>query len=203
MRIRRWRTEATNNTWVAKSNAAKTLIDAGGEFAVVLEAVGLPEIEFDQAKVDREEAAKKAQVEALQAKQASRSLVRSRRRMVRSLRKEVFRLFRLVNSFGADSICVERIHNCLILGEHHVRRNGFKTARPVARLREGRTDWYRIENRPPSKAKVYIYDEIGYVGVSAQDFVGTSTRSTAAEIELHIDSPGGDVFEVSPSTTAS
>jgi ATP-dependent Clp endopeptidase proteolytic subunit ClpP len=76
-----------------------------------------------------------------------------------------------------------------------VRRNGFKTARPVARLREGRTDWYRIEAKSSAKAKVYIYDEIGYVGVSAQDFVRDINEVTAEEIELHIDSPGGDVFD--------
>jgi HK97 family phage portal protein len=57
--------EANNNALVAKSTAAKTLIEAGGKFESVLEAVGLPEIEFDQEKVDREEASKKAQAEAL------------------------------------------------------------------------------------------------------------------------------------------
>ena len=73
-------------------------------------------------------------------------------------------------------------------------RSWFKTARPVARLREGRTDWYRIENNSSATAKVYIFDEIGYVGVSAQDFVRDLNDIKAQHIELHIDSPGGDVF---------
>lgn len=62
-------------------------------------------------------------------------------------------------------------------------------------MREGRTDWYRIENKAASKASVYIYDEIGYVGVSAQDFVRELNEVRASEIELHLDTPGGDVFD--------
>ena len=62
-------------------------------------------------------------------------------------------------------------------------------------MREGRTDWYRIENNSSATAKVYIYDEIGYVGVSAQDFVRDLNEVKASKIELHIDSPGGDVFD--------
>ena len=42
--------EATNNALVAKSTAAKTLIDAGFDKVSVLEAVGLPEIEVDALK---------------------------------------------------------------------------------------------------------------------------------------------------------
>jgi ATP-dependent Clp endopeptidase proteolytic subunit ClpP len=76
-----------------------------------------------------------------------------------------------------------------------VNRQTFKTARPVARLREGRTDWYRIENSSSPTARVYIYDEIGYVGISAQDFVKDLNEVKAPRIELHIDSPGGDVFD--------
>jgi len=68
-------------------------------------------------------------------------------------------------------------------------------ARPVARLRAGRTDWYRIENSSRTQAKVYIYDEIGYVGVSAQDFVRDLQAINASSIEVHLDTPGGDVFD--------
>jgi hypothetical protein len=50
---------------LSQAQSAKTLTEAGGEFNSVLEAVGLPEIEFDQAKVDRELKAKADQADAL------------------------------------------------------------------------------------------------------------------------------------------
>jgi ATP-dependent protease ClpP protease subunit len=69
-----------------------------------------------------------------------------------------------------------------------VRRNGFKTARPVARLREGRTDWYRIENNASgSMAKVYIYDEIGYVGVFDGVAIYNSIHDHDATVTVIVD----------------
>lgn len=59
--------EATAMMLQAQAHAASFLVQAGGEFTSVLEAVGLPEIEFDQAKVDREAQLKKDQAAALQA----------------------------------------------------------------------------------------------------------------------------------------
>jgi ATP-dependent Clp endopeptidase proteolytic subunit ClpP len=73
-------------------------------------------------------------------------------------------------------------------------RDRLITARPVAKLREGRTDWYRITNQA-GKAEIYIYDEIGYFGVSASDFVEEMKNIDATEIDLHINSPGGEVFD--------
>jgi HK97 family phage portal protein len=57
--------EATAAMMLSQAQSAKTIVEAGGEFNSVLEAVGLPEIEFDQAKVDREEKAKQDQADAL------------------------------------------------------------------------------------------------------------------------------------------
>jgi len=73
-----------------------------------------------------------------------------------------------------------------------------KTARPVAKLRQGRTDWYRIANKAgdgDQPADVYIYDEIGYWGTTAQQFVDDLREITADQINLHLNSPGGDVFD--------
>jgi ATP-dependent protease ClpP protease subunit len=68
--------------------------------------------------------------------------------------------------------------------------------RPTAKLREGRTDWYRIDNHMESdSADIYVYDEIGYWGVTAQDFVTALNAVTASSINLHINSPGGEVFD--------
>ncbi len=42
---------------------------------------------------------------------------------------------------------------------------------------------------------VYLYDEISYWGVTAGDFVATLQGIDTETIDLHINSPGGDVFE--------
>jgi ATP-dependent protease ClpP protease subunit len=72
-----------------------------------------------------------------------------------------------------------------------------KTARPIAQLRQGRTDWFRIENLAGGNtASIYVYDEIGYWGVTASDFVAELSELTGVtQIDLHVNSPGGDVFE--------
>ncbi len=63
--------------------------------------------------------------------------------------------------------------------------------------------WYDIVDKLQAKdgeggefyAEVNIYDEIGMWGVTASDFVKDLTGVGSAEIRLHINSPGGDVFE--------
>lgn len=64
-----------------------------------------------------------------------------------------------------------------------------------ASLRDGRPDWFRISNAAADVAEVYIYDEIGFWGVTAQDFVAQLREVTAPTIHLHLNSPGGDVFD--------
>jgi ATP-dependent protease ClpP protease subunit len=72
----------------------------------------------------------------------------------------------------------------------------FKTARPLAKLREGRADWYRITNRADTGVTdLYIYDEIGYFGVTAADLVNDLRGISGSEIELHLNTPGGEVFD--------
>jgi ATP-dependent Clp endopeptidase proteolytic subunit ClpP len=70
-----------------------------------------------------------------------------------------------------------------------------KIARPVAKLRQGRTDWYRIENKASDAADVYIYDEIGYWGITAQDFVRDLQDIKTSAITLHLNTPGGEVYD--------
>ena len=55
--------------------------------------------------------------------------------------------------------------------------------------------WFEIKNSAAPTAEVWIYDEIGYYGVSAADFSRELRDITASTIELHISSPGGDVFD--------
>ena len=72
--------------------------------------------------------------------------------------------------------------------------NRVRTARQIVNLRQGRNDWYRIENRDNGPAQVMIYDEIGYFGVTAQDFIKDLAAITGP-IELHLNTPGGEVFD--------
>lgn len=68
-----------------------------------------------------------------------------------------------------------------------------KLARPVVNLRQGRTDWYRITNTADTD-QVYIYDEIGYFGITADDFVKELQNLKAPKMDLHLNTPGGEVF---------
>lgn len=70
-----------------------------------------------------------------------------------------------------------------------------RTTRPVAKLRSGRNDWFRIENKTADTAEIFIYDEIGYFGVSAQDFVNQLKDVTSPRLDVHLNSPGGDVYD--------
>jgi ATP-dependent Clp endopeptidase proteolytic subunit ClpP len=65
----------------------------------------------------------------------------------------------------------------------------------VAKLRSGPGDWYRFENSSGDTTDIYIYDEIGYWGITAQDFVQSLAQVTTPNINLYISSPGGSVFD--------
>lgn len=71
-----------------------------------------------------------------------------------------------------------------------------RTARPRAQLRQGRNDWYRITNAiGGGPAQIHIYDEIGYWGITASDFVRELSSLNASAIDLHVNSPGGEIFD--------
>lgn len=66
----------------------------------------------------------------------------------------------------------------------------------MASLRRGRNDWYRIENVATDETELYIYDEIGWFGVTAQDLVSDLKNvDRNHHLVVHINSPGGDVFD--------
>lgn len=67
--------------------------------------------------------------------------------------------------------------------------------RPVARLQGNRTDWYRFQNNAGGAPALYIYDEIGYFGHSASDMVNELKGVNATELDVHVNSPGGDIFD--------
>ncbi len=74
----------------------------------------------------------------------------------------------------------------------------YKSARNAADKDPG--PWFRIQNKTdePTVAQIDIYDEIDwYWGVTAADFRSTlqALPDTIDTIDLHINSPGGDVYE--------
>ena len=70
----------------------------------------------------------------------------------------------------------------------------FRTTRRLTNLSQGRPSWYRIQAKANGAARIDIYDEIGFMAVSAQDFSRDLSEITG-DIELHLNSPGGDVFD--------
>lgn len=55
--------------------------------------------------------------------------------------------------------------------------------------------WYKITNNTSVTTDIMIYDEIGYWGITAQDFVSELKGITSQNISLHLNSPGGEVFD--------
>ncbi len=54
--------------------------------------------------------------------------------------------------------------------------------------------WYSIANKVDGPTQVHIYDEIGYVGVTAQQFT-SDILNIKGPIEVHLNTPGGEVFD--------
>lgn len=69
-----------------------------------------------------------------------------------------------------------------------------RTTRRLANLHQGGHAWYRIQNQAAGPTVVYLMDEIGWFGVSAQDFV-SELAGIDGDVEMHINCPGGDVFD--------
>ncbi|HBB1446330.1 TPA: Clp protease ClpP [Escherichia coli] len=68
------------------------------------------------------------------------------------------------------------------------------SATPKASMKN--KSWFRMQAGGPGDADIYIYDEIGFWGVTAKQFVSElNALGDITHINLHINSPGGDVFE--------
>lgn len=55
--------------------------------------------------------------------------------------------------------------------------------------------WFSIKALSADKAEISIFDEIGYWGVTAKDFIAAFKGITAQNIDLFINSLGGSVFD--------
>lgn len=59
-----------------------------------------------------------------------------------------------------------------------------------------RPSWYRIDNAAGEPAALYIFDEINPMwGIGAQEVVDQLKTIDASQIDVHINSPGGNVFD--------
>jgi ATP-dependent Clp endopeptidase proteolytic subunit ClpP len=56
-------------------------------------------------------------------------------------------------------------------------------------------DWLKIENLSADETSIHIFDEIGFFGTSAQGFVDQLNAVITPKITVHINSPGGEVFD--------
>lgn len=74
-------------------------------------------------------------------------------------------------------------------------RPGLADVRSRVTKRTGNGTWYRIENKAAPSSDVYIYDEIGYWGITAQDFVDDLKGIKSKAITVHLNSPGGEVWD--------
>jgi ATP-dependent protease ClpP protease subunit len=71
----------------------------------------------------------------------------------------------------------------------------FRTTRDIVNLRQGRNDWYRITNATATApARIDLFDEIGWFGITAADFVRDMAGVTG-DLDVHVNCPGGDVFD--------
>jgi ATP-dependent protease ClpP protease subunit len=62
----------------------------------------------------------------------------------------------------------------------------------IVALAQGHNDWYKIKNLAEGPAQVSIYDEIGFFGITAHDFVA-DLAGVEGPIDVHLNSPGGEV----------
>ena len=71
----------------------------------------------------------------------------------------------------------------------------YRSLRFAAADRARKGDWFRFENKSSDETDIYIYDEISWWGTSADTFIRDLRDIKAGTINLHLNSPGGDVFD--------
>lgn len=70
------------------------------------------------------------------------------------------------------------------------------SARALAAFRAGPTGGLAVRAAAANEpAEILLYDEIGFWGVTASDFVQALAQAGAGRVRVRINSPGGDVFD--------
>lgn len=74
---------------------------------------------------------------------------------------------------------------------------GFRMSREQIQARlSAPTPWYRITNlAEDGVAEIEIYDEIGWLGCTASEFIAQLKDVDARQINLRVNSPGGEIFD--------
>jgi ATP-dependent protease ClpP protease subunit len=76
--------------------------------------------------------------------------------------------------------------------EDYLARRDAARPRAVARTES----WYRIENADGGDtATITIYDEIGWFGTTAREFIDELAAIDAASLDVHLNTPGGEVWD--------
>lgn len=73
----------------------------------------------------------------------------------------------------------------------------FKLQNMIAGMRNNHR-WYEFKAMDEGTTEIYIYDEIGFFGVSAKVFIDELNAVKTDKIVLRINSPGGSTFEGMP-----
>lgn len=68
------------------------------------------------------------------------------------------------------------------------------TFEPASTEDKMKMKWYEIVAKS-DVSEVWIYDEIGFWGVTAKEFIVELNALKSKKIDMHINSPGGDVFD--------
>ncbi len=75
-------------------------------------------------------------------------------------------------------------------------RPGLLNPRQILNHLPKQDDWYSIANKSSSDVvDVYLYDEIGFFGTTAADFMRELSEIKTARLDVHISSKGGDIFD--------
>lgn len=77
--------------------------------------------------------------------------------------------------------------------DKNYRKKSFSRS-PFGRQRNHDLD-FKIENVSSKETNIYLYDEISWWGISAEGFIKDLNEITSPIINLHINSPGGAVFD--------
>jgi len=56
-------------------------------------------------------------------------------------------------------------------------------------------EWYKIKNKSSEVSDVYLFNDIGTFGITAQSFIDEIKQYEDRELNIHINSLGGEVFE--------
>lgn len=68
----------------------------------------------------------------------------------------------------------------------------WRTTRGTRLMAFAETKWYRINNLADGPTQLYIYDEIGFSGITANDLIA-DMAGVAGPIDVRLNSPGGEV----------